>query len=187
MISVVGNGFFTMKHKFKGVREQLNRIYSEFDSFSIFSLVFDDIDRLNVAFFETFYTFNHDQPSRRLERKEQDLINELLMRYQLSVLQKQSSKTEVPQDGLPATRVLIGPVRTEAEVNVMSSDKETLYKLNNDDNKKQNCLHMTFEHCDKSSSIRFARTYFLTTIAKDEDYLKGCSFTTDTELGKPDP
>jgi hypothetical protein len=104
------------------------------------------------------------------------------MRYQISVLQKQSSKSEVPQDGLPATRVLIGPVRTEADVEVMSSDKETLYKLNNDDSKKQNCLHLTLEHCEKSSSIRFARTYFLTPLAKDENYLQGCRFTTDDEL-----
>lgn len=175
-----------MKHKFVGVREQLSSVYSEFDSFSIFSLVFDEIDRLNVAFHETFYTFNHDLPARRLERKEQDLVNELLMRHQISVLQKQSSKSDVPQDGLPATRVLIGPARTESGVEVMSSDKETLYKLNNDDNKKQNCLHLTLEHCEKSSSIRFARTYFLTPIVKDEQYLKGCSFTSDSDLAKPD-
>jgi hypothetical protein len=59
-----------MKHKFLGVREQLIKVYAEFDSFSIFSLVFDEIDRLNIAFYETFYTFNHDLPARRLERKE---------------------------------------------------------------------------------------------------------------------
>ena len=41
-----------MKHRFTGVREQLARVYSEFDSFSIFSLVFDEIDRLNLAFHE---------------------------------------------------------------------------------------------------------------------------------------
>jgi hypothetical protein len=39
-----------MKHKFIGAREQLNRVYSEFDSFSIFAIVFDEIDRLNLAF-----------------------------------------------------------------------------------------------------------------------------------------
>jgi hypothetical protein len=63
---VVGNGFFSMKHKFTSIRDQLTRVYSEFDSFSIFSLVFDEIDRLNVAFHEQFYSFNQDIPSKRI-------------------------------------------------------------------------------------------------------------------------
>jgi len=62
---VVGNGFFTMKHKFVEIREALNSVYSEFDSFSVFSLVFDEIERLNLAFHENFFTFNTDLPSRR--------------------------------------------------------------------------------------------------------------------------
>jgi hypothetical protein len=55
-----------MKHKFTSIRDQLNRVYSEFDSFSIFSLVFDEIERLNVAFHEQFYTFNQDIPAKRI-------------------------------------------------------------------------------------------------------------------------
>ena len=55
-----------MKHKFTSIRDQLTRVYSEFDSFSIFSLVFDEIDRLNVAFHEQFYSFNQDIPSKRI-------------------------------------------------------------------------------------------------------------------------
>lgn len=91
----------------------------------------------------------------------------------------------MPQDGLPLPRVLIGPKRTDAAYHEQSSESETLYKLNNDDYKKQNCLHITFEYCDKASSLRFARTYFLTPLAQDEEYLKGCSFTTDAEVNKP--
>jgi len=75
-----------MKHKFIGLREQLNRVYAEFDSFTIFSLVFDEIDRLNLAFHQQFFMFNQDTASRRIERKEHDLINELWMRYQVSIL-----------------------------------------------------------------------------------------------------
>ena len=79
--------------------------------------------------------------------------------------------------------MLIGPVRTELAYDEVSSEKETIYMLNNDDNMKQNCLHMTLEFCDKANSIRFARTYFLTPIAKDENYLRGCSVTTNTDVG----
>ena len=101
------------------------------------------------------------------------------------MLQKQLNKDEVAQDGLPLPRVLVGPRRTDAAYSEPSSETETLYKLNNDDDKKQSCLHFTLEYCDKASSLRFARTYFLTPLASDEGYLKGCSFTTDAEDAKP--
>ena len=91
----------------------------------------------------------------------------------------------MPQDGLPLTRVLVGPKRTDAPYDQVSSDQETLFKLNNDDDKKQNCLHITLEYCDKATSLRFARTYFLTPLARDDEYLKGCSFRTDSEEAKP--
>lgn len=80
---------------------------------------------------------------------------------------------------------MFGPVRTQAGYSELSSDSLTLYKLNNDDNKKQNCLHLTFEYCEKTASIRFARTYFLTPLAKDEQYLQGCNFTDDADLNAP--
>ena len=41
----------------------------------------------------------------------------------------------MPQDGLPLTRVLVGPKRTDAPYDQVSSDQETLFKLNNDDDK----------------------------------------------------
>lgn len=84
----MGNGFFTMKHKFADIRDALNKVYSEFDSFSVFSLVFDEIERLNLAFHENFFTFTSDLPQRRLERKESDLIYEFWMRYDLSKLHR---------------------------------------------------------------------------------------------------
>lgn len=44
---------------------------------------------------------------------------------------------------------------------------------------------MTLEHCEKRSSIRFARTYFLTPLIKDENYFKGCDFSLDEDVTKP--
>jgi hypothetical protein len=44
---------------------------------------------------------------------------------------------------------------------------------------------MTIEYCEKRSSIRFARTYFLTPLAKDDNYLKDVNFTSDQDIAKP--
>ena len=46
-LDVVGNGFFTLKHKFTGLREALNQIYSGYDSFSMYRLIHDEAERLN--------------------------------------------------------------------------------------------------------------------------------------------
>ena len=55
---MVGNGFFTMQHRFHSVRESLQKIYQEFDSFATFRVVFDEIDRLNIAYHNNFFDFN---------------------------------------------------------------------------------------------------------------------------------
>jgi len=69
-----------MKHKFINMREELNRIYNEYDAFAIYRLVFDEIDRLNLNYFDNFFAFNKDTPMKRLERREQDLVDALWIR-----------------------------------------------------------------------------------------------------------
>lgn len=64
---VVGNGFFTMKHQFVNVRDELELIYREFDSFAVYRLVYDEIDRLNQHYYDNFFNFNRDTPAKRLE------------------------------------------------------------------------------------------------------------------------
>lgn len=44
---VVGGGFFTMKHGFTNLREEMELIYREYDSFALYRIVYDEIDRLN--------------------------------------------------------------------------------------------------------------------------------------------
>ena len=63
---VVGNGFFTMKHRFQCLRDQLQKIYMEFDSFAMFRIVFDEIDRLNSAYHNNFFDFNRHNPAKRV-------------------------------------------------------------------------------------------------------------------------
>jgi ABC-type long-subunit fatty acid transport system fused permease/ATPase subunit len=45
---VVGGGFFTMKHNFVNVRDELTKIYAEYDAFAIYRIVYDEIDRFNT-------------------------------------------------------------------------------------------------------------------------------------------
>ena len=40
---------------------------------------------------------------------------------------------------------------------------------------------MTLEHTEKNTSIRFARTMFLTTLVRDENYMKGVYFVDDKD------
>lgn len=68
----------------------MNQVYSELDSFSIFRLVFDEIERMNLMFHQTFFTFNQDPVIKRIQRKESDLLNEFWMQYQVSILQKKN-------------------------------------------------------------------------------------------------
>jgi hypothetical protein len=49
-----------MKHKFHNLRDDLVRIYSEYDSFSVFRIVYDEIDRFNVHYYDNFFAFNKD-------------------------------------------------------------------------------------------------------------------------------
>ena len=52
---VVGGGFFTMKHQFANVRDELDIMYKEYDSFAVYRLVYDEIDRLNQHFYDNFF------------------------------------------------------------------------------------------------------------------------------------
>jgi hypothetical protein len=74
-LDMVGGGFFTMKHRFQNVRDELDLLYREFDSFAVYRLVYDEIDRLNQHYYDNFFNFNRDTPIKRLEnRTEYDLI-----------------------------------------------------------------------------------------------------------------
>ena len=48
----------------------------EFDSFSMFRVVFDEIDRLNVAYHNNFYNFNRYNAAKRVALVESKLCDE---------------------------------------------------------------------------------------------------------------
>lgn len=62
---MVGGGFFTMKHRFVNLRDELDFLYKEYDSFSKYRIVNEEIERLNVHYFDNFFAFNRDTPSKR--------------------------------------------------------------------------------------------------------------------------
>ena len=82
---------------------------------------------------------------------------------------------------MPLPRALFGPERTNIGFSEKSDNRYTLYKTNNCDG-RHTALHMTLEHIEKNTSIRFARTMFLTTLVKDENYMKDVWFSDDDDL-----
>lgn len=56
-----------MKHKWVNLRDKMHAVYKDLDSFSLHRIVFDEIERLNKIFFETFLSFNRHSPQHRLQ------------------------------------------------------------------------------------------------------------------------
>lgn len=129
-LDMVGGGFFTMKHQFHNVRDELDAMYKEYDSFAVYRLVYDEVDRLNQHFYDNFFNFNRDTPLKRLEcRTEYDLIESFWLRYEFSLLTKKAGHTEAAQDGLPLPRALFGK-NTNKEFGELSNREDRLYKYN---------------------------------------------------------
>jgi len=64
-LDMVGGGFFTMKHSWKNLRDELDLIYKEYDSFAKYRMVNEEVERLNVFFFDNFFAFNRDTATKR--------------------------------------------------------------------------------------------------------------------------
>ena len=182
--AVVGDGFFTMKHKFVNIREELDALYRVYDSFAVYRIVYDEIDRLNQQYYDNFFTFNKDTPLKRLERREQDLIEAFWLRYEFSLLiRKASHSPALPEDDLPLCRALIGS-NTNMPSSILSNKEERLYKYNLIDG-KDSALHFTFEFSEKNTNLRFARTYFLSNLS--QRYMEDYFFTDEEEERKANP
>lgn len=163
-LDLVGQGFFTMKHNIQNIREDLNAIYREYDSFAVHSVIYDEIPKTGRYFYDNFFAFMKDTPQKRLYKSEKDLIEGLSFRYEFGQIGKEELKRE---DGLPLPRTLFGS-NTNADFSELSSDVQ-LWKFVVKDNRVP--VHMTVEYVEKRTSLRFARTYMLSNCASE--YMKG--------------
>jgi len=170
-----------MKHRVTSIREHLEKIYQELDSFAMFRLVFDQIERLNSACYSNFIRFNRATPFERVSFTELKMVEEFRTRHKFSILFNKSASQMIVEDDLPATRALVGPERTNLDFAETSDTNSPLSELNNDDG-KHSALHATIEHTEKNSGLRFARTVFLSTLAKDKNYMDGVWFSEDADL-----
>ena len=119
-----------MKHQFVNVRDELDLMYKEYDSFAVYRLVYDEIDRLNQHFYDNFFSFNRDTPMKRLEcRTEYDLIESFWLRYEISLLTKKAGHSLAADDGLPLPRALFG-TNTNKPFGELSNKEDRLYKYN---------------------------------------------------------
>ena len=165
-VVVVGNGFFGMKHRVVVVREQLELIYQELDSFSMFRTLFGKVERLNSECYSNFIRFNRATPYERVSFTELKMVDEFRTRHNYSNLFNKFADNPIVEDELPSTRALVGPERTNLDFSDSSETQTPIFDYNNQDG-KHSALHATIEHNERSSGMRFARTMFLQTLAKD--------------------
>jgi len=80
-----------MKHRVVSIRDHLEKIYQELDSFAMFRLVFDQIERLNSACYNNFIRFNRATPFERVSFTELKMVEEFRTRYHFSILFNKSA------------------------------------------------------------------------------------------------
>lgn len=85
-LDLVGQGFFTMNHTFVNVRDALNSVYLEYDAFSKYRIVNEEIERLNAHYFDNWFAFNRDTVQKRMQRTEHDLIESFWLRQEFSYI-----------------------------------------------------------------------------------------------------
>ena len=93
----------------------MERIYQELDSFSMFHIVFDQLSRLNGSCYSNFIRFNKATPFERASFTELKTVEEFKIRHKFSILFNKSASQMIADDELPATRALVGPVRTNLD------------------------------------------------------------------------
>ena len=109
---------------------------------------------------------NRGPLKKRLMLTEDAVNSDFMVRYKLGNAQRKSSNMGMPEDeGWPQARILFGG-RTNLSSEVQSDSKMTIDEVSP--------LHMTVEYCEKNSSLRFARTFFLNTLG-EESYMEGCT------------
>lgn len=143
------------------MRDELNNVYLEYDAFSKYRIVNEELERLNAHYFDNWFSFNRDTMQKRMQRTEHDLIEAFWLRQEFSYIQKKRAgfKPEELVDGLPLSRVLIGQ-NTKKGYEELSDKDKRLYKFNYEGN-TDSALHLTMEFVEKNTSLRFGRTFFL--------------------------
>jgi len=145
-------------------------------------VVFDKIDRLNRQCYNNFIRFNMAKPEERLCFTELKIIEEFRTRYRLSTLFNKTALRSIIDDELPITRALVGAQRTNLD---FSEDSESVKPIFDAEDTQNSALHTTFEHIEKNSGLRFARTFFLSTLPRDEKYMEGVWFSRDLDHQSP--
>ena len=104
-----------MKHRVTIVREQLEKIYQELDSFAMFRIVLQKFEALNRECYNNFIRFNRATPFERTSFTELKMVEEYRIRHNYSNLFGKFSDQPIVGDELPQTRALVGPERTNLD------------------------------------------------------------------------
>lgn len=90
-----------MKHKVVSIIDSLEKIYQELDSFAMFRLVFDQIERLNRACYNNFIRYNRASAYERQSFTELKMVEEFRTRHNFSILFNKSASCTIIDDELP--------------------------------------------------------------------------------------
>ena len=105
---MVGNGFFTMKHKWKNLRDFMPQVYRDLDSFSLHRMVFYEVDKLNKFFATSFQNFNKISYQKRLATTPNQLVNPFFAKFEMSNVQRLSNGFDDFSDGFSKPRICVG-------------------------------------------------------------------------------
>ena len=104
-----------MKHRMVVIREQLEKIYQELDSFSMFRILFSKVGKLNGECYNNFIRFNKATPFERVSFTELKIVDEFRTRHNYGNLFNKFADKPIVEDELPMTRALVGPERTNLD------------------------------------------------------------------------
>ena len=90
-----------MKHRVVVIREQLEKIYQELDSFSMFRTIFSKVERLNLECYNNFIRFNRATPYERVSFTELKMVDEFRTRHNYSNLFNKFADKPIVEDELP--------------------------------------------------------------------------------------
>lgn len=121
---VVGNGFFTMKHKWTNIRDKMHAIYKDLDSFSMHRIVFYEMERLNETFFHNFLTFNRHSAQKRLLSTPAQLTQAFQTKYEMSSVQRLANGMNEFNDGFTKSRICVGQETDSKDQPWQSSTKQ---------------------------------------------------------------
>jgi len=177
-LEYVGATFFTIKHKLVNIKEKLLEVYNTQDSYTMAKLLNVNVAQVEASWEQCFGLFSKLQLNKRLSISESDFAAELYIPYELGFMSFENTDLANfdRKDGLSHPRILFGK-NTNLPKNARSGTGVPLEQING--KKNDSPFHFICEGVEYQTSMRYARTYFLTNLT--QNYAESIDFTHKTD------